>query len=243
MFSCSARWSFLAALGLYLVHAAAVSAAPAPKPSNEQLRSQLEALWTDLKTNDELVAGRAILSLAALRDDAVEFLAEKMQPLQLARERLDLLLVQLGGDDEKAASSAFEELCYFDPRLALDHQELQNALLVNNQAVSRRLAAVLCDLPIDAFSGKHWHWHSPDNVVLRFNSDSISNRDTPIGVERIGADQKKALWSRAIRAISVLEHLDTPKALAVLDRMAEGHADAGPTKAARQAIARLKARR
>jgi hypothetical protein len=234
MFFRCARRSFLVAVVLWTC---SISAAFAPKPSAEQLHGQLEVLWIDLMSEDELVAGRAILTLAALRDDAVEFLAEKMQPLQLTKERCKVLLLQLGGDDEKAARAAFDELCYCDPRLALNQRELCEELL--KPLISRRLAAVLCDLPFDFFCFDTWHWHSPDNKILRFNCGAIRDRDTPIGVEKIGTSQKKMRWSRAVRAISVLESLDTPKARAILARMAEGHPDAGPTKAAKEAVARL----
>ena len=64
-------------------------------------------------------------------------------------------------------------------------------------------------------------------------------------VSRIGefawSDHKKK-WTRAVRAIALLQHLGTPEARAILDDMATGHPDAFPTKAAKQAVATLVAK-
>jgi hypothetical protein len=49
-------------------------------------------------------------------------------------------------------------------------------------------------------------------------------------------------WGRATRAVMLLEHIGTPAAVKVLERMATGHADASPTKAAKDALKRLNGR-
>jgi RNA polymerase sigma factor (sigma-70 family) len=49
-----------------------------------------------------------------------------------------------------------------------------------------------------------------------------------------------ALWVRAVRAVVVLEHIATPAARQVLETVAQGEADALPTKEARAAVERLK---
>lgn len=214
-------------------------AAPVPKLYPEQIRKKLDAAWADLLSTDEQTAGRAILRLAAHRDDAVEYLKEKMRPLRLTKERAGQLLVYLASEDEKVARAAFEEFGYFDPRLALNDQELRDAL--SDKPASRRLGAVLCDLPMDGLSGEKWHWYSPNNKVYRFNcGEAISDRDVAIGVESIGAVGRKATWVRATRAVAVLEFLGTPKARAILDDLAAGHPDAAPTKAAKVAGDRLR---
>jgi hypothetical protein len=62
-------------------------------------------------------------------------------------------------------------------------------------------------------------------------------------VERINSgdprrDTKKK-WTRAVRAIVLLEHIRTPEAVAILKTMASGHPDAYPTKVAREALAAI----
>lgn len=228
-----------ATLALLLASLSVASAAPVPHPTPEQVRKELDAAWTDLLSADEQTAGRALLVFVTRRDDAVEYLKENLRPLKLTKEQATQLLATLGGGDEKAARAVFEELSYFDPRLALGDKELRDALL--DKPVSRRLGALLCDLPIDALSGPKWHWYSPDNKVYRFdNGEGIHKWDAAIGVGLIGQVGRKATWVRAIRAIVVLEFIGTSKARAILDELATGHPDAAPTKAAKLARDRLR---
>jgi hypothetical protein len=42
-----------------------------------------------------------------------------------------------------------------------------------------------------------------------------------------------------VRAVVLLEHVGTPAAVAALRALATGHPDAQPTKAAKEAVARL----
>jgi hypothetical protein len=49
-----------------------------------------------------------------------------------------------------------------------------------------------------------------------------------------------AQWIRAVRAVTLLEHLATPEARAMIEAMANGEADALPTIAAKEALGRLK---
>src|SRR5437867_6374919 len=79
---------------------------------------QLAACWADLEKG-EADAARALLKLADRPGQAVALLREKLRPLKIDAERVQLLLVNLGSDDEQTWKSAFEELEYFDPRLAI----------------------------------------------------------------------------------------------------------------------------
>jgi hypothetical protein len=199
---------------------------------------ELNALWEDLLSADELIAGRAMLQFAARQDDAVAYLKGKLRPLKLSKERAKELLADLGGQDEEAARAAFEEFTYFDPRLAFGDEELRDAFL--DRPASRRLGAVLCDLPIDSLSVGTWHWYSPDNKVYRFTRwEPTRHWDVAIAVEGIGTSGRKSSWVRAVRAVAVLEHIGTRDALAILQDMATGHPDAAPTKAAIRARDRL----
>jgi hypothetical protein len=214
-------------------------AAPLPTPSPEQVRKELDVLWGDLLSADELTAAHAMLQFATRTEHAVNYLKEKLSPLKLSKERASQLLADLAGDDEKAQRAAFDEFTYFDPRLALGDKELREALL--DRPVSRRLGAVLCDLPIDALEGGKWHWYSPDNKVWRFNhGEAIRDRDAAIEVAGLGPLAPKSSWRRAVRAVALLEHISTPGAVAILKDMATGHPDAAPTKAATIALERMR---
>jgi hypothetical protein len=213
--------------------------APLPRPNPEKVRKELDVLWVDLLSADELTAGRGLLKFATRPDDTVNYLKEKLKPLKLSKERAKQLLVDLGSDDEKTARAAFDEFLYSDPRLALGNEELQDALL--DRPASRRLGAVLLDLPMDALSEGKWHWHSPDNRVYRFNyGEEIQNRDVPIEVAGIGTHSRKRSWDRAVRAVALLEQIGTPRAAAILKDLATGHSDAAPTKAATVALKRMR---
>jgi hypothetical protein len=214
-------------------------AAPIPKPTAEQVRKELDALWADLLSADELTAGRALLKLATLPDDTVAYLKEKLRPLNLSKDRALYLIAELTSDNDAAVEAAFEELAYFDPRLALGKDDLDDAL--QDRPASRRLGAVLCDLPLDALSVGKWHWNSPDEKVYRFtDGKTIENRDIAIAVAGIGTQGRKATWARAVRVVALLEQIGSPGAVTILEALATGHPDAAPTKAAKVALARLK---
>jgi hypothetical protein len=231
---------FLAVMSL-VGFAPAPHAAPLPRPSPEKVRQELDALWLDLLSADELTAGRALLKLAAWPDDTVGYLKERLEPLQLTRERAKQLLADLGGANEKTARSAFAQLQYFDPRLVLGDQELRAALV--DPATDRRLAEVLLDLPMHALGTGYWHWNSPDNKVYRFTQGpKIQNRDIAIAVKDLGTQGRKATWIRAIRAIALLEQIGTSEAKKLLESLATGHPDAAPTRAAQTALHRLRKR-
>jgi hypothetical protein len=232
------------AVVLALLTATAANAGAAPRPGvgprPQQLGKQLDAAWEDLQSTDELIASRALLWLASHRDAAVGYLKKKLRPLNLRKGRAYFLIAQLGVPNEMAARPAFEELRYFDPRLALDDDELRK-VMADNPPADRRLGEILCDLPMNTMSGGPWHWNSPDNKVYRFSwGEGHSQRDVPIAVSLVGKGGRKATWARASRAVAVLEFIGTPQARAVLADLATGHPDAAPTKAARAAWERLR---
>jgi len=226
--------------------APSLPAAPVPRPSPEQVRKELDALWVDLRSENELTAGRALLKFAARPDDSVKYFNEKMQPLRLSKKRAMQWIADLGSGDKYVAREAFEALTYFDPRLALEDKELQKALVTPPAMLgdhNPRLAAVLCDLPMDTFCVEYWHFHSPDGKVYRFNNEKeVRDLDVAIKVEGIGIQGRKSSWARAARAIAILEHIRTPAAMEILEDMATGHPDAAPTKAAKVALQRMKRR-
>jgi hypothetical protein len=217
-------------------------AAPLPMPRPEQVRRELDMLWLDLLSADELIAGRAILKFGG-QEETVGYLKVKLFPLKLNKQRAKQLISELGSKNEKTAQLAFKTLAYFDPRLAFTDEEMRDALM--DRPESRRLGAILCDLPMDALGSGTWHWHSPDNQIYHFShTEIVGNRNvhrnwnTAIAVADIGKHGRNSNWIRATRAIAVLENIGSDEAMAIVKSMATGHPDAGPTKAAKSVLQR-----
>jgi hypothetical protein len=200
----------------------------------------MEAWWVELEKN-EPESSRALLNLAERRDDAVAFLKGKMKPLILAGERLDALLEKLGSADETEWKPAFEEMEYFDPRLAVDLETLMD--VVGDTPRRQRMVAVMSGRDPAGLEGRQ--------VELRkvgqggghnFLSRPGGSWWAEIDVSKINSspgNNPKKKWTRAVRAIVILEHLGTPDAIAILKEMAGGHRLAQPTRAAVEALERI----
>jgi hypothetical protein len=102
-----------------------------------------------------------------------------------------------------------------------------------------RMVELCSQRPADSLAGK--------NVILRQAGDGFNFFDgrgswwAEHRVERIGVSSwnRKMAWTRAARAVAILEQINTPEAVKVLKRLAVGHPDAQPTKAARESLRRL----
>lgn len=215
---------------------------PGPGKGPTDGRAAMEAWWADLEM-DETAATRALLNLADRRDEAVAFLRAKMKPLKISAGEARALLLKLGNEDEKVWKPAREELEYFDPRLAIDLETLMDRY--KESPVRQRMVEVLSDRPAGLLAGKE--------VTLRrlsrgdgFNFFAQPNAGSwwaEHKVDRLngtrGGNPKKK-WTRAVRAIVLLEHIGTPGAVAILEDMAAGHPDAQPTRVARDALVHLR---
>jgi hypothetical protein len=202
----------------------------------------MEGWWADLE-KDEAAATRALLNLADTPEQTVAFLKAKLKPLKISPTEVRALLLKLGNESEKVWKSAREELEYFDPRLAIDLQTLMEHY--KESPLRQRMVEVLSDRPVGQLAGKE--------ITLRrvgrgdgfnfFAQPEFGSWWAEHKLERIngssGGNRKKK-WTRAVRAILVLEHVGTPGAVAFLKDMASGHPDAQPTKVAKEAILRLR---
>ena len=92
-----------------------------PKPAPDQ--KALEALRLDLE-KDEAVALRALFKMSDYPTEAVALFKKKLKALLLDVDRLNELVAKIGSADENEWKPAFEELEYFDPRLAVDLQTM-----------------------------------------------------------------------------------------------------------------------
>jgi hypothetical protein len=219
-----------------LLVAAALVAPAAPVPGEAGSR-ELEALWAELE-KDEPAASRALLKLSARPKEVVGFLKAKVKPLAIDEKRVRALIADLGAEKEETWKAAFEELEYFDPRLAIDLPTLMAD--VTDTPARQRLVAVLCAAKPDAYAGRTITLSPVGNDGYNFRANNGSWW-AEHKVERLNAGSwtPKKKWTRATRAVALLEHLGTPAAVAVLEDLARGHADAQPTKAAKDALKRL----
>lgn len=215
-------------------------AAPVPALDAAALKKEQEANWADL-AKEEKTAARALLKFSNRPKETIAFFKTTMKPLIIEEETVKKRIADLASDDEKVWKPAFETFEYFDPRLAVN---LQAAFDESTPGLGRqRLVAVMGDTKADQFVGK--------DVQLRVTGDDSFNFFADNGswwaeckVSRLAAANfwtPKRQWTRAERAIVLLEHIGTPEAIDVLKSMATGHAEASPTKTAKEALKRLKA--
>ena len=209
------------------------SSAAGPATADEK---QMEAWWVDLEKGDT-AATRALLNLSDRPKESVAFLQKKMKPLTISSGQVKALLLKLGNGNDSVWKPAFEELEYFDPRLAIDLQTLMDRY--TESPTRQRMVEILSGREAGSLKGKNVQlrkFGGPDdfNFFAENGSWWAENR-----VERISSDfwrNTKKKWTRAVRAIVFLEHVGTPDATAILKDMATGHPDAYPTKVAKEAL-------
>jgi hypothetical protein len=235
-----------APFAIVLLLTSPTSAYPPPAAQDPVAKlKQFDGLWTDL-AGEEAPATRALLKLSARPDDAVALFAARLKPLKIDEKTVRDLLKDLNSEKDDVWKKAYDTLDYFDPRLAIDLPTLMND--VTDYPARARLYFLLA-----GYYTKEKFPELDGNITLREHTDQkgevyynfvIKNGSTwaEHKVERINAGNfgcRRAPWTRAVRAISLLEHIGTPAAEAVLKDLATGHSDAQPTKAAKEALKRM----
>jgi hypothetical protein len=240
----AAALAFSAPMGLAAFAAADDEKSKRPEPAREPKDgpAAFEAWWQDLEKG-ETEATRALLNMADRREETIAFLKARMKSLKITAGEVRALLLKLGNPNETVWKPAFEELEYFDPRLVIDLETLMDRY---KEAPGRqRMVEVLSGRPAGQLAGKE--------VTLRRlgRGDGFNFLATPnFGswwaehkIDRINHEEgwgnPKKKWTRAVRAIVLLEHIATPGAVAILQDMATGHRDAQPTRVAKDALKRL----
>jgi hypothetical protein len=208
---------------------------PATQPQSEQ--QQIETWWADLEKS-EPQSTRAILNFADKPAAAVAFFREKLKPLALTEEDLDKAIGDLASDEESVWKPAFEKLEYFDPRLARELQPLMSG--VNDPVARCRLVEILCDRTADSLAGKNIELRplggGGDGYNFAANNSSWWAEHKIERLNNGGGWNSKKKWTRATRAIVLLEHIGNADAILILRDMATGNPDASPTKAAKEAL-------
>jgi hypothetical protein len=197
---------------------------------------QIEAWWVDLEKGD-MAATKALLNLSDRPNDTVAFLKKRLKPLTISSGQVKALLLKLGNGNESVWKPAFEELEYFDPRLAIDLQMLMDRY--TEAPTRQRMVEIMSGREAESLKGKDVQlrkFGGPDD--FNFFANNVGSWWAEKRVERISSEfwrNTKKKWTRAVRALVLLEHIGTPDAVAILKDMATGHPDAYPTKVAKQA--------
>jgi hypothetical protein len=186
------------------------------------------------------------LKLSASPDDAVALFAARLKPLKIDEKTVRDLLKDLNSDKEDVWQKAYDTLDYFDPRLAIDLPTLMTD--VTDYPARARLYFLLSGnfakdkFPeLDGAVSLREHTDPKGevyyNFVIRNGSTWAEHKVERLNGRNFG--NRRVPWTRAVRAVALLEHIGTPAAEAVLKDLAKGHADAQPTKAAKEALGRL----
>lgn len=214
---------------------------PIPGIDPLALKKEQEAAWKDLSSRDEKVAARALLKFSSRPVETVAFLKGVMKPLKIDEKSVQKLTEDLASLDEKVWKPAFETFEYLDPRLAIS---LQKCFDDSSPGLGRqRMVAALGDVAANTYEGNNIQLRATGDDSYNFSADGGSwwaeHKVSRLSSTRWGTN--KRYWSRAERAIVLLEHIGTQDAIAILKSMATGHAEAGPTVAAKDSLKRLKA--
>jgi hypothetical protein len=213
-------------------------------PKNQRL----ESLWGDL-LKVEPVATRAVLTMAKSQDNTTVFLIDKLKPLKLSKDRLTALIQQLGSKDDSDWRDAVRELEYYDPRLAMNVEELMALDSVQTYPIRHRLVDILSDRPVEEeYSAttrgyKFLKIRTVGNDGFNFcGGDKEEACGTSWWAEHkierlnVGFSNSKKEWTRIIRSLALLESFESPEAIAAIETISSGHPEAQPTRIATEIL-------
>jgi hypothetical protein len=223
---------------LFMLLAPTLLAAPVPKDKVAEWK-KLDAHWHDLWSADSVARTKAVFALLD-HPRAVEFLAEKLPPVDGSAEQLKTWLKDLNSVNEEVAAAAMAELWYHDPRTELTADE-QLGLITTDHG-RWRLASVWMGGPITLRPGTVRTSITPQRNGGRWFMLNEEQADgggcgTGIGCPPAG-EIATATWKRGGGFLPppppphVLRRIDTKASRAALTRLASGHKDALPTRTA-----------
>jgi RNA polymerase sigma factor (sigma-70 family) len=225
---------------------AAANAVAQDAPKNTQ--PTLESRWADLASPDDVKATRAVLALSASPKESMALLQERLKPVKADAKRVEQLLKQLDSNNFAVRNQAMNELEYFgkyiknDLEAALKKEpgvELKMRLL---QLLDKMPKEQKAEAPPPMPNGGAGKNVAVENIngQIRVIIDGVPFDPTKIPTPPPPPPGPPSGWVRAVRAVTLLEHLATPETRQLLEAMAAGEADALPTVAAREALQRMK---
>lgn len=210
---------------------------------NAPLSPTVADLWGQLATSDEGKATRAILALAKQPKEAVEFLGKTLKAVKVDKAKVAKWLEQLGDDTFTQREEAMRELSVIAEFIKAD---LKKATETKDPEVKKRVAALLAKIPAEAKKPA-----KAPGIVGRSVSVQNVNGQITIMVDGKALDlsppppvipKPNLTLLQTTRGIALLEHLGTPEARKILQRLAEGEPEARQTKEAKAALKRGVAR-
>lgn len=222
----------------------AAHAAPVPKndgqPTTEE-RKALDDLWNKLGSTQADSTEAAFLLVKHSR--AMAYLKGRLKPLKMDEKEAKTLLAKLFGEEEDMRE-AEKELTARSPLLAMPIKALWAEAKTNDER--RRLARVLgvsTDNPQIAQAEYGLQEELDGSFLIR--ADTIRGGRVVGGTVfsvcySVAEGKYDPRWRAERRAVYVLEQIGTPEAVKVIEEMATGHPEAGPTKTAKTVLERLK---
>jgi RNA polymerase sigma factor (sigma-70 family) len=210
-----------------------------------------ESIWTDLADGDTGRVTRAIVALtAAGSTDACVYLAERLQPVKVDEARVQQIIADLDSPAFGKRQQAAAELEYLGKFVK---PQLDKALTRGPSAeLRKRIEQLLNKLPHDekkqpakpmGFGGASVSSMNGQVTITGQVNKLIVNGTEVDLTPKAAAVGPSPLWIRAVRAVAVLEQMGTPEAKHLLEKVAQGEAEALPTKEAKAALERLTAKR
>lgn len=224
----------LLALGLFTVDASAGEG-----------RARILSHWNDLSSPEESRVVRAVLGLASQPEETLAFLKERLRPVKDDPARVAELLADLASEKFAVRDRANAELEYYGKYIK---PSLEKALAEKpSLEMERRIHTLLSKMPQPP---KKVEPPAPPLVPGKGVSISIVNNNIIINGKPLeaymvappgpaGPPAPPSSWVRAARVVGVLEHIGTPPARELIERLASGEADALPTMEARAAQERM----
>jgi hypothetical protein len=193
---------------------------------------------------------KAILALAVAPKDSVPFLQSQLRPVVVDQKKVQKWIDDMASDKEAVRDAAAKELDYIAP---LIEDELEKAIEnATTDDTRRRLVKVLLDLPEGPAGGAFFAGAVAPQAIPAGPPPGVPIPPLPPGgaipiqgqaaIAVAGGNNEMASrtsWKQAVRAVTILEHIGGTDAMTTLKKISEGDDKAAPTKAAKEALARM----